>query len=187
MMGSHSRTINSRKSDGLLSLKGFFFSPLIYHLVRIALSAIFLWSGISKLMAPKEFALIIDAYGLMPEVWILPLAIILPLLEMVFGLGLLLDIRGSLAGITGLLMLFVAILSYGIWLGLDIDCGCFGPQDPESEAFHSLRPALYRDFVMIVGVLYLYFWRYYRSIMPARMMSPFNSLFHRGGIIDAHD
>ena len=141
----------------------------------------------SKLMAPKEFAVIIDAYGLMPEAWILPLAIILPLLEMIFGLGLLLDIKGSLAGITGLLMLFMAILSYGLWLGLDVDCGCFGPQDPESEAFHSLRPALYRDFVMIAGVIYLYFWRYYRSTKPVRLMSFFNGLFHRGGIIDAHD
>jgi hypothetical protein len=138
-------------------------------------------------MDPIKFAVIIEAYGLIPDAWIMPLAIILPLLELVFGLGLLLDIRGFLAGITGLLMLFMAILSYGIWLGLDVDCGCFGPQDPESEAFHSLRPALYRDVVMVAGVIYLYFGRYYQSIKPARLTSFFNSLFHRGGIIDAHD
>jgi uncharacterized membrane protein YphA (DoxX/SURF4 family) len=146
-----------------------------------------MWSGISKLMEPTEFAVIIDAYGLIPDAYILPMAIVLPLLEMVFGLGLLLEIRGFLAAITGLLMVFMAILSYGIWLGLDVDCGCFGPQDREFEAFHRLRPALYRDFVMIAGVVYLYFWRYYRSIKPVRWMSIFNSLFQRGGIIDAHD
>lgn len=187
MNGQEVKTINSRKEEGLFALKNSFPTPLIYHLIRVSLSVIFLWSGISKLMEPTEFAVIINAYGLMPEAWILPLAIILPLFEIVFGLGLLLEIRGSLAVITGLLMLFMAILSYGIWLGLDVDCGCFGPQDPESEAFHSLRPALYRDFVMIAGVIYLYIWRYYRSIKPARLMSFFNSLFHRGGIIDAHD
>ena len=187
MNGQEVKTINSRKEEGIFALRNSFPTPLIYHLIRVSLSVMFLWSGISKLMTPKDFAVIIDVYGLMPEAWILPLAIILPLLEMVFSLGLLLDIRGSLAGIMGLLMLFMAILSYGIWLGLDVDCGCFGPQDPESGAFHSLRPALYRDFVMIAGVIYLYIWRYCRSIKPVRLMSFFNSLFHRGGIIDAHD
>jgi uncharacterized membrane protein YphA (DoxX/SURF4 family) len=172
---------------GVLDLKKIFQSAWIYRLLRIAISVVFIWSGISKLIAPKEFAVIIDSYGLVPEAWILPLAIILPLLEMIFGLGLLLDIKGSLAGITGLLMLFVVILSYGIWLGLDVDCGCFGPQDLESEAFHSLRPALFRDFAMIGGVIYLYFWRYYRSIKPVRLMFIFNKLLRRGGMIDAHD
>lgn len=187
MNGQEVKTINSRKEEGLFALRNSFPTPLIYHLIRVSLSVIFLWSGISKLMEPTEFAVIINAYGLMPKAWILPLAIILPLFEIVFGLGLLLEIRGSLAVITGLLMLFMAILSYGIWLGLDVDCGCFGPQDPESEAFHSLRPALYRDFVMIAGVIYLYIWRYYRSIKLVRLMSFFNNLFHRGGIIDAND
>jgi uncharacterized membrane protein YphA (DoxX/SURF4 family) len=181
------KTINRRKEKVIFSLRNSFPTPLIYHLIRVSLSVFFLWSGISKLMTPKDFTVIIDVYGLIPDAWILPIAIILPLLEMVFGLGLLLDIKGSLAGIMVLLMLFMAILSYGIWLGLDVDCGCFGPQDPESEAFHSLRPALYRDFVMIAGVIYLYIWRFYRSIKPVRLMSFFNNLFHRGGILDAHD
>lgn len=187
MNGREAKTINRRKLDEKFVRINSFPPLLIYHLIRVLISVIFLWSGISKLMDPTEFAVVIDAYGLIPEVWILPLATSLPLLEMVFGLGLLLEIRGSLAVITGLLMSFLAILSYGIWLGLDVDCGCFGPQDPESKAFHSLRPALYRDVVMIAGVVYLYVWRYYRSIKPIRLMSFFNSLFHRGGIIDAHD
>jgi len=187
MNGQKTKTTNSWKEEGIFALINYFPAPLFYHLIRVSLSVIFLWSGISKLMDPTQFTVIIDGYGIIPNAWVLPFAIIIPLLEMVFGLGLLLDIRGSLAGIAGLLMLFLAILSYGIWLGLDVDCGCFGPQDPESEAFHSLRPALYRDFVMIAGVIYLYFWRYYRSIKLARLMSFFNSLFHRGGVIDAHD
>jgi uncharacterized membrane protein YphA (DoxX/SURF4 family) len=186
MNGSDPMTVGGNDT-GVLDLKKIFQSAWIYRLVCMVIGVVFIWSGITKLLAPKEFSVIIESYGLIPDAWILPLAIALPLLEMVFGLGLLLDIRGSLAVITSLLMLFMAILSYAIWLGLDVDCGCFGPQDPESEAFHSLRPALYRDFVMIAGVIYLYIWRYYRSIKPVRLMSFFNSLFHRGGIIDAHD
>lgn len=187
MNDQEAKTINSRKQEGKFVLINSFPPALIYHLIRVLISVIFLWSGLSKLINPAEFAVIVDGYGLISDAWILPLAMILPLLEMVFGLGLLLEIRGSLAVITGLLMLFLAILSYGIWLGLDVDCGCFGPKDPESEAIHSLRPALYRDFAMITGVVYLYVWRYYRSIKPIRLMSFFNSLSHRGGIIDAHD
>jgi uncharacterized membrane protein YphA (DoxX/SURF4 family) len=179
--------IHRWKEGGIYVLTITFLPPLTYHLIRVLLSVIFLWSGISKLTDPISFAVIIDAYGLVPEACMMPLTIILPLLEIIFGLGLVLNIRGSLTGIMSLLMLFMMILGYGIWLGLDVDCGCFGPQDPEANAFHSLRPALYRDFAMTAGVVYLYYWRYYRSIKPARLMSFINGLFHRGGMIDAHD
>jgi hypothetical protein len=74
------------------------------------------------------------------------------LLEVIAGIGLLFDIRGSLALITGLLVLFMVVLGYGIWMGLDVDCGCFGPEDPEAEAFHGLRLSLFRDLVMMAGV-----------------------------------
>jgi len=173
MNGQEAETINGRKEEGIFALINSFPSPLIYHLIRILLSVIFLWSGISKLMDPAEFAVIIDGYGLMPDAWILPLAIALPLLEMVFGLGLLLDIRGSLVVITGLLMLFIAILSYGIWLGLDVDCGCFGPEDPEAQAFHGLWSALVRDIIMMLGIFYLYYHRFNQIVAPKRLRNLF--------------
>jgi hypothetical protein len=51
-------------------------------------------------------------------------------------------------------------------MGLDVDCGCFGPEDPEAEAFHGLRTALYRDLFMLAAVGFLYAWRHYRHIRP---------------------
>ena len=173
MKGQEAKTINGRKEEGIFVLINSFPSPLIYHLIRALLSVIFLWSGISKLMDPTEFAVIIDGYGLMPDALILPLAIALPLLEMVFGLGLLLDIRGSLAVITGLLMLFIAILSYGIWLELDVDCGCFGPEDPEAKAFHGLWSVLVRDIIMMLGIFYLYYQRFNQIVAPKRLSNLF--------------
>jgi hypothetical protein len=71
--------------------------------------------------------------------------------------------QGSLAAIAGLLMLFAAVLAYGIWMGLDVDCGCFGPDDPEAEAFHGLRLSLWRDLAMCAGVAFIYAWRRYRA------------------------
>ncbi|MCG6879855.1 MAG: DoxX family protein [Deltaproteobacteria bacterium] len=142
------------------------FSIWPYRAIRIMLAAVFLWSGVSKLISPVSFAIIIDAYGLIPGNWVTLASIGLPALEVVLAMGLLLDIQGSLAGTAVLLALFMAILGYGIHLGLDVDCGCFGPEDPEAEAFHGLRTALYRDTIMAAAILYLYLWRFVRSAKP---------------------
>ena len=67
MNGQEVKTINRRKEKGIFSLRNSFPTPLIYHLIRVSLSLFFLWSGISKLMTPKDFAVIIDVYGLIPD------------------------------------------------------------------------------------------------------------------------
>ncbi len=112
-----------------------------YKLIRWTLGAVFIYSGGAKLLAPVTFAVLIDAYGIVPDGLLLPAAVVLVGLEVTAGIGLLLDIRGSLSVIAGLLALFIAILGYGIQMGLDVACGCFGPDDPEAEAFHGLRSA----------------------------------------------
>ena len=139
------------------------FSIWPYRGVRMILAIIFLWAGVVKILDPDSFAIILEAFNLLPNAWIMPVAVGLPALEILAAIGLLFDVRGSLTTVAGLLLLFLAILSYGIWLGLDIDCGCFGPGDPEGEAYKGLRPALYRDVAMLLGVVYLYVWRVRRS------------------------
>jgi hypothetical protein len=118
---------------------------------------------------PASFAIIIEAYGIVPDGLTLLVAVMLAGLEVLGAMGLLLDIRGSLGIVAGLLALFIIILSYGIWMGLDVDCGCFGPEDPEAKAFHGLRSALYRDLLMVTGIIYLYWWRYIRAAEPVRV------------------
>ena len=105
---------------------------------------------------PEGAAIEEQGLGCVPEDLLMPVAVILPPWRSLAGVGLLFDIRGSLAVIAGLLLLFVAILGYGIRMGLDVDCGCFGPEEPEAEAFHGLRLALYRDMVMLTAVIFLY-------------------------------
>jgi hypothetical protein len=61
-----------------------------------------------------------------------------------------------------MLIFFIAVLGYGIVLGLDVDCGCFGPDDPE-QAYHGLWSALIRDLGLLVPVLYL-FWFQRRAV-----------------------
>jgi uncharacterized membrane protein YphA (DoxX/SURF4 family) len=125
---------------------------------RGILGGVFLYAAFPKIFDLKGFAAIIDAYGIVPERALVPVALILSLLEVVGGIGVLCRHKGYLSTniIFGLLLLFIATLSYGLWLGLDIDCGCFGKDGPEYQYFHDLRFALYRDLFLLLPVLYLY-------------------------------
>jgi len=134
----------------------------LYQLGRLSLGGIFIYAGGRKLLAPEPFAVLIYAFGIVPPGLLIPVALGLPFLEVAAGWGLVFDIRGSLTTIAGLLVLFIMLLGYGILMGLDIDCGCFGPGDPETDAFHGLKTALFRDLVMLGGVVLMYGYRRFR-------------------------
>lgn len=151
----------------------------IYFLVRFIIGAIFIYAGITKLIELKIFALLIDTYGILPDIMIMPTALGLPLLEIMAGTGLIFDIRGSLSTITALLILFIVVLGYGISMGLDIDCGCFGAGDPEAKAYHGLRTTLYRDIILLASGIYLYGWRRMKNIKPLSIMYCFKKCFQK--------
>jgi uncharacterized membrane protein YphA (DoxX/SURF4 family) len=144
----------------------------LYHLCRLTIAGVFLWSGVTKALHPGDFASIIAAYGLLPDWLIYPAAIVLILAEIVAGVGLLFEKRGALTLITVMMLVFIGILSFGIHLGLDIDCGCFGPNDPEAEAFHDLRGALFRDLLLMLVIGYLYLWRAINHLTPNAWLKP---------------
>jgi uncharacterized membrane protein len=102
----------------------------IYKLSRWTLGIIFIYAGCAKLLEPKTFAVLIGAYGILPEGLLMSLAIALPALEVAGGIGLFFEIEASLVMAAGLLAMFISVLAYGIWMGLEVDCGCFGPGDP---------------------------------------------------------
>ena len=153
-----------------------------YGSIRLVLGALFFYAGLTKLIDPEGLVVIIDAYGLIPDLWVRPVATLLPVLETAAGLGLILDARYGLTATAVLLLLFMAILGYGMWLGLDIDCGCFGPTDPEAAAFSGLRGAFYRDAVMILGIIYLYTWRLKRAFAPTWPVIRLRTRLTNGGI-----
>jgi uncharacterized membrane protein YphA (DoxX/SURF4 family) len=128
--------------------------PSPQRLVRFSLGSVFIYAGLSKLLDPKAFAKIISYYDLVPESLLAPVAIGLPVLEVIAGIGLFFAVRGSLSVTFGLLVTFVFVLWYGILKNLNIDCGCFSPQELKSQA--SLWHAFYRDIGMITAVGYLF-------------------------------
>ncbi|RWX47218.1 Methylamine utilization protein MauE [Candidatus Electrothrix marina] len=134
-----------------------------YHTVRLLISGLFLYAGGGKLFALPSFALTISDYGLVPEGLVLPTAFLLVTAELIAAFALLLDLRGGLTGITLLLILFIAVLLYGIQLGLAVDCGCFGSGDQQHASAQGLHQAVYRDLMMLAGCIFLYWYRWYHS------------------------
>lgn len=134
--------------------------PWIEKLSRWFLAGIMVFAAVPKLSDPAVFAEVIGAYGLLPEFLLLPAAVLLPLVELIAAILLLKGKRSGLWISAMLMLLFIAVLSYGIWLGLDIDCGCFGPGDIESKAFSNLRTALVRDLFLCIPIIYCFMHTY---------------------------
>ncbi|MGM0417508.1 MAG: MauE/DoxX family redox-associated membrane protein [Thermodesulfobacteriota bacterium] len=135
-------------------------SALTYKIFKYFISAVFIYSGITKLFGLNDFAVIISAYGLIPESLNYAAAFFLSAAEVFAGILLIFDIKGGLSGITVMLIIFIFVLIYGIHLGLNADCGCFGADDPEGKAFSGLKAALIKDFIFLGIITYLYWWRY---------------------------
>jgi len=134
---------------------------LAYHLLRLGLGCLFVYAGVTKLLDPKAFAHAIAQFDLLPET-VLPLvAVGLPALEVVAGVGLIFEVRGSLSAISVLLAVFLLVLGYAVWLDLDIDCGCFTVA--ELSARTSVKQAFFRDLTLAAVMVFL-FWR--RRVHP---------------------
>lgn len=138
-------------------IKWLFSSGKIYFILRLILGGLFIYAGVLKISDPKAFAKVISQYNLVPESLLIIVAFGLPLLEIIAGAGLIFDIKGSLTAISAMIVMFIIVLWYGILNNLEIDCGCFSLE--EQKTHDSLREAFYRDWVMLGGAMYLYFYR----------------------------
>ena len=129
--------------------------------IRGILAFLFVYGGSLKLMDPKAFAATLSLYDLIPEMLLPVVAIGLPALEVAAGTALLFNVRGGLTVITALLVLFVAVLGYGVLSDLNVDCGCFGPEEILGQ--QSLRQAFIRDLFLIGAASFLYYTRRSRA------------------------
>ena len=145
----------------LTTVKKIIASQSFRRLVRFGLAAVFVYAGTVKLLDPKAFSKVLSLYGIIPEGFLPVIAIGLPAVEALAGLGLIFNVRGSLFAILSLLLVFCTVLGYGILNDLNIDCGCF-TQDEIGQQ-NSLKIALYRDLAMIGAVCFLFLSRTYQS------------------------
>jgi uncharacterized membrane protein YphA (DoxX/SURF4 family) len=113
---------------------------------RLILGAIFVYAAYTKLRAPwLEFAGSLNAFEILPESALEPVAKILPWCELALGVALISGIwqRWFALIASALLGLFFAVMVRSYVIGLKIDCGCFGPGE-------ALGPkTLARDFSLL--------------------------------------
>lgn len=155
-------------------MRKFFTAKTLYFVLRFTLGLMFIYAGASKLTDPGLFAQIIDGYGLVSWSLAKKLAYGLPIFEIATGLALVIDIRGSLGVIVAQLLGFMAILLYAIHLGLDVDCGCFGLEEPGETGSGSLWESIIRDILMLGACLVMYWIRRATDIVPRRLAQLFS-------------
>lgn len=104
-------------------------------LLRCAIALLFLYAGAVKLWKTQDFAYDVQSYQLTSWTVSILIAVYLPWLEVVAALALLakrLYLGALILSIT-LLIAFLAALGSAWWRGLDITCGCFGPEENKTN------------------------------------------------------
>jgi len=124
---------------------------LIHWLSRLFLTGIFLYSGYIKIQETLQFTVVLGGYQLIPEQFILPLAIYFPWVEIILGVVILTGwkIRYSAAFATALLLFFTLLLTITYLRGIDANCGCFSFDDPISPL------TILRDSIIAIPAIYL--------------------------------
>jgi len=118
-----------------------------YHLCRLLLGGVFLYAGLLKSADVQGFARDIAGYQLLPYQWNYLAAATLPYVEVICGVLLLVNrrVRPAALLLGGLLLVFMAALASVLARGLQIDCGCFSPENPTTP-----QVALWRDAGLLV-------------------------------------
>jgi len=131
---------------------------LTYHLCRLLLGGLFVWAGAVKAFDVPAFAGQVAAYQLLPYAWNYTVAATLPYVELLAGALLLANLRVKPAALLLILLnaLFIVVLASVVARGLDIDCGCFGP-----DAGTTPLQALGRDIVLVALAVAVY-WQHDR-------------------------
>jgi uncharacterized membrane protein YphA (DoxX/SURF4 family) len=108
----------------------------LFLILRLFLGTVFLFASYDKILHPKDFALTVYQYQLLPDSLINLTALMLPFLELLLGLCLIggFLLPGATVISTGLLAVFISALLFNLARGLDVHCGCFSTQADDGPA-----------------------------------------------------
>jgi putative oxidoreductase len=130
--------------------------------VSIVLAAVFIYAGVDKIRDPAQFADSVAAFAILPNALVTPMALGLPLFEVLCGLIVLTPPSrrvGALALTLATAMFIVALVS-ALARGLTLDCGCFGAGAPS-------RPRMWVESILDVALFAGAMWLYLRSRVQA--------------------
>ena len=143
-------------------------NDLLTIISRLFVGGAFVYASFYKVVDPASFAKSIWYYHMVPGGLINLMALILPWLELLCGLGLILGVayRGSALLINLMTLVFIYALSSAIARDINIDCGCFKAAEASSES--AVRSLIF-DLVMLVFGLQALFSRSRRWMLrPSR-------------------
>lgn len=123
---------------------------------RFLVGGAFLYTSLFSVLNFTNSREIIAAYGLLPDVAVLPLTVTLIFLGIISGVATLIGKQEGLLLSAAILLSFIMISGYGISIGLDIDCGCLAANSPEYIAFSNLRANLVRNIVLLILLTFSY-------------------------------
>lgn len=134
-------------------------------IARFAVGGLFIYAGFAKASDPGQFIRDIWNYQLVPESFAYWISAYLPYLEILAGIALITGFQrnGARLILSGLLVVFIVLLSTAWARGLDISCGCFGTHSAETSANFPLLIA--RNLALGAG-LALEIWWGKRQVMP---------------------
>jgi uncharacterized membrane protein YphA (DoxX/SURF4 family) len=100
------------------------------------------------------FGMTVDSYQMLPEWGVVLVARALPWVELIFGAMLILGVwaRWAAAGASALLVVFVCAIVRAYTMDLQINCGCFGTNEPITK-FTILRDAGFLAASLVLTVL----------------------------------
>ncbi|WP_219412714.1 MauE/DoxX family redox-associated membrane protein [Pseudonocardia nigra] len=137
------------KSDRVLDVIG--------TLARLGLAAVWLISGVLKVIDPDQTYIAVRAYDVLPDPVVEVIAALLPWVEIALGVLLLAGngVRVVALLSVALLLVFVAGVAQAWARGLSIDCGCFGGGGAVEPGATTYVQELLRDggFLLLAGWL----------------------------------
>lgn len=137
-------------------------SKIVQVISQLSLGGIFVYASMGKILNPQSFIINIRNYRMVPEVLIKPMAMVLPWIELIFGVLLILNIFTKVSAIvlSSLIVLFIIAIVSTLIREINIDCGCFIQQKKtEIEGVYtSGYHLLIRDIIFLIpGFLIVFF------------------------------
>ena len=124
----------------------------LHWTLGIALGGIFVYAAYAKLLDPRPLVTIIWGYRIVPPGPINLMAIYMPWLELLVGLGLVTGVARRAAALWAVALLIVFELALGInaLRGVNVACGCFSSS---AEDVHNAWILVLRDLPMLAAAL----------------------------------
>ena len=115
---------------------------------RLVVGGVYIYASLDKLAHPQAFATVIHNYHLVPYALLHPVALLLPMTELVIGVALVVGWRRRGASLLAALLLLVFIfgISSALLRNLDISCGCFNTDGGHGVA----QSLLWRDLGLLL-------------------------------------